>query len=156
MCTNDSLYNELKPEINSFSNVLFELSETALRKRNGFLPHAVVLTDEGEVKMFMALPEQSEDKSSSNNGLSLLHDGLRQQSQENSLKAIGVAEDVTVAIEEQYSGKAIKVLFEHKRGLNIALYLPYEKKLLRGYVMGTIFVLPVTPEVNAWTDGNSR
>jgi len=152
MGKDDALYNELKTEISLVANVLFDLSETTLRKRNGFLPHAAVLTDSGEVILHTALPGQSTDESTSADVLSLLHDGLRQKAREMSLQAIGVAENVTVTLEDQSSVKAIKVLFEHKRGLSIALYLPYKKKLLHGYVMGSSFALPVTPEVNAWED----
>jgi hypothetical protein len=57
---------------------------------------------------------------------------------------------VTVTLEGKRPTKAIKVLFEHKRGLSVALYLPFEKKLFGGYIVGSPFSLPANAEVNAW------
>ena len=144
----NEMYAELKPQIGLVSNQLFELSETLLRSQGNFLPHAVVLTDGGEIKLVGATA--ANDLTNSVEILPILHDGLRQQARELSLQAIGVAENVTVTFEGQRPTKAIKVLFEHKRGLTVALYLPFEKKLIRGYVMGSIISKLAAPEVNAW------
>jgi hypothetical protein len=142
------MYAELKPQIGLVSNQLFELSETLLRSQGNFLPHAVILTDDGEIKLVGATA--ANDLTNSVEILPILHDGLRQQARELSLQAIGVAENVTVTFEGQRPTKAIKVLFEHKRGLTVALYLPFEKKLLRRYVMGSTISKLAAPEVNAW------
>jgi hypothetical protein len=150
MTFTDTLYTELKPDIGTIATQLFELSETFLREQGNFLPHAAILTEEGEVKLVGAAPDAPNDQTTSAEVLPLLHDGLRQQAKELPLRAIGVAENVTVTLEGQRPTKAIKVLFEHKRGLTVALYLPFEKKLLRGYVTGSPFSLPAAPEVNAW------
>lgn len=148
MTSTDALYAELKPEIGSVANQLFDLSEVFLRKQGNFLPHAAVLTSDGEIKLIAATGEN--DVANSTEILPILHDGLRQQAREQSLKAIGVAENVTVTFEGQRPTKAIKVLFEHRRGLTVALYLPFEKKLLRGYIMGTTISKLAAPEINAW------
>lgn len=149
MNSTDALYAELKPEIGAVANQLFDLSELFLRKQGNFLPHAVVLTDAGEIKLVGAAA--ASDITNSVEILPILHDGLRQQARELSLQAIGVAENVTVTFEGQRPTKAIKVLFEHKRGLTVALYLPFEKKLLRGYIMGSTISKLASPEVNPWT-----
>jgi|GEM_PF-1208040 len=150
MTDTEALYSELKPDIEIVANQLFDLSELFLRNRGNFLPHAAILTDEGELKLVGAAPAGSTDLTTAAEVLPLLHQGLRQQAKELSLKAIGVAENVTVTLEGQKPTKAIKVLFEHKRGLTIALYLPFEKKLLRGYVMASMFSMAAPAEVNAW------
>jgi hypothetical protein len=148
MTTNDALYSELKPDIEVIANQLFDLSELLLRNKGNFLPHAAILTDDDEVKLVGAAPDPSVDQTTSVEVLPLLHQALRQQAKELPLKAIAVAENVTVTLRKPT--KAIKVLIEHKRGLTIALYLPFEKKLLRGYVMGPMVSVPASPEVNAW------
>jgi hypothetical protein len=112
------------------------------------LPHAAFLTDEGEIRLVGAAAEN--DLTNSIEILPILHDGLRQQARELPLQAVGVAENVTVTFEGQRPTKAIKVLFEHRRGLTVALYLPFEKKLLRGYVMGSTISKLAAPEVNVW------
>ena len=148
MNSTDALYAELKPQMGLVAGQLFELSETMLRSQGNFLPHAVVLTDGSEIKLVGAAALT--DLTNSVEILPILHDGLRQQARELPLQAIGVAENVTVTFEGQRPTKAIKVLFEHRRGLTVALYLPFEKKLLRGYVMGSTISKLAAPEINAW------
>jgi hypothetical protein len=144
----DELYAELKGDIAALANPLFELSEKFLNSQGNFLPHGAVLTGENEVKLVAAT--KGNDVATSVEVLPILHDGLRQQARKLALKAIGVAENVTVTLEGQRPSKAIKVLIEHTRGLTVALYLPFEKRLLRGYVMGSSFSKLAAPEVNAW------
>jgi hypothetical protein len=151
MTTDNNLYTELKPDIEHVSGPLFEASETFLRKFGNFLPHAAILTEEGLVELIGAAPDRPDDLTNSTEVLTVLHSGLRKLAGERPLKAVGVAENVTVTLEGQGPTKAIKVLFEHKRGLTIALYLPFEKKLLKGYVFGNMFTIKAIPEVNAWS-----
>jgi hypothetical protein len=148
MNSSEALYAELKPDIAAVADQLFDLSEALLRDQGNFLPHAAVLTDEGDIRLVGAAGEN--DLTNSVEVLPILHEGLRQQARELPLRAIGVAENVSVTFEGQRSTKAIKVLFESKRGLTVALYLPFEKKLLRGYVMGSTISKLAAPEVNAW------
>jgi hypothetical protein len=148
MNSSEALYAELKPDIAAVADQLFDLSEALLRDQGNFLPHAAVLTDEGDIRLVGAAGEN--DLTNSVEVLPILHEGLRRQARELLLRAIGVAENVSVTFEGQRSTKAIKVLFESKRGLTVALYLPFEKKLLRGYVMGSTISKLAAPEVNAW------
>jgi len=156
MTNRDVLYTELKPDIAALADQLFDLSETFLRKNGNFLPHAAVLTDNGEIKLVAAVPDTSKDCANSTEVLPLLHDGLRQQARQSSIRAVGVAENVTITLDGQPSTKAIKVLFEHRRGLTVALYLPFKKKLFQGLVMGSVFSLSAEPEVSAWPDSAAQ
>lgn len=150
MTASENLYSELKLDIGAIADRLFDISEILLQKRGNFLPHAAVLTEQGEVQLVAAAPDTSSDVTNSVEILPVLHDGLRQKAREMSLRAIGVAENVTVTLDKQRPTPAIKVLFEHKRGLTIALYLPFEKKPLKGYTFGSTFSLQAVPEINAW------
>ena len=150
MTSRDDLYTELKPDIDLITSPLFEASETFLRKYDNFLPHAAILTGEGTVELVGAVPDTQNDLTTSTVVLPQLHAGLRNLAGERPLKAIGIAENVTVTLEGKKPTKAIKVLFEHKRGLTVALYLPYQKKLLHGYDFGTPIAIPAEPETNAW------
>src|SRR5512139_2523226 len=132
MTTDDDLYSEVKPDIEAVASPLFEFSELCLRKRGNFLPHGAFLDTGRKVCLVAASPDIN-GRSTSTEVLPLLHDGLRAQAKEEELVAIGVAEHVTVAPDGLPSTQAIKVLLEHKRGLVIALYLPFKKQYLRGY-----------------------
>lgn len=145
----DELYAELKGDIAAVANPLFDFSERCLKERGNFLPHGAVLDANGKVGLVAASPDPN-GHSNSTEVLPLLHEGLRAQAREKELVAIGVAENVTVTPQGQPSTEAIKVLFEHKRGLVVALYLPFKKKFLRGYSFGQAFTVVTTGEVNAW------
>jgi hypothetical protein len=152
MKATDELYTELKPAIEAVANPLFDFSEQCLRKRGNFLPHGAVLPVDGEVVLVAAASDTGKDLTNSTEVLPVLHDGLRAQAKEKALVAVGVAENVTITPEGLPQTQAIKVLFEHKRGLVVALYLPFRKKFFRGYSFGEIFSVNAKAEVNAWAD----
>jgi hypothetical protein len=152
MITPEVLYAELKPDISTVATSLFEVSERFLRETGNFLPHAAVLTAEGKVKLVAAAPDSKDGYADSTQVLPLLHDGLRAMAKEETLMAIGIAENVTVTPNGQAASQAIKVLFEHSRGLTVALYLPFAKKFLRRYSFGETFSVLAAPEVNAWKE----
>ncbi|MGR8931919.1 MAG: hypothetical protein ACU836_14900 [Gammaproteobacteria bacterium] len=148
--TTDELYTELKDDIAAIANPLFDFSEQCLKKRGNFLPHGAYLEANGQVGLCAAMSEN--DISNSTDVLPLLHQGLRASAKEKNLIAVGVAENVTITPAGQPSTDAIKVLFEHKRGLVVALYLPFKKKFLRGYSFGQTFTVAAAGEVNAWPE----
>jgi len=82
--------------------------------------------------------------------LPLLHEAIRKQATVKEIKAVGVAENVTITLDGGSTTKAIKVLIEHESGLVVALYLPYRKKFFRSYSFGEIFAVSAKPEVNIW------
>ncbi len=145
----DELYAELKGDIAAVANPLFDFSEKCLKERGNFLPHGAVLDANGKVGLVAASPDPN-GRSNSTEVLPLLHEGLRAQARERELVAIGIAENVTVTPQGQPSTEAIKVLFEHRRGLVVALYLPFKKKFLLGYSFGQAFTVVTTGEINAW------
>jgi hypothetical protein len=151
MTTANELYAEVKPDIEAVANPLFDFSEQCLKKRGNFLPHGAVLDANGKVGFVAASPDPN-GRSNSTEVLPLLHEGLRAQAKERELVAISVAENVTVTPQGQPSTEAIKVLFEHKRGLVVALYLPFKKKFLGGYSFGQVFTVAAAGEINAWPE----
>lgn len=150
MTTSNKLYVELKGDVAAVANPLFDFSELCLEKRGDFLPHGAYLEANGKVGLVAAGP--ANDITNSAEVLPLLHEGLRLSAKEKELVAIGVAENVTVTPEGQSSTEAIKVLFEHKRGLVVALYLPFKKKFMGGYSFGEPFTVHCAGEVNVWSE----
>lgn len=151
----EELYAELKDDVAVVANALFELSEALLRKHGNFLPHGFVLRQEGKNVAVGAVEDNGTGKSTSTQTLPLLHEGLRQQVRGAPALAIGVAENVTITPEGEHPTAAIKVLFEHRDGLSVALYLPFKRKFLRGYDFGTPFTISAAPEVRPWTHGEA-
>ena|SRR5690349_229193 len=151
MRTLDELYTELKPDMAAVAEPLFEFSAQCLRERNGFLPHAAILTSSRAIELVGATTGSMDGKSAPAEILPILHAGLRKHALEKNFLALGIAEDVTVTQAGQSPTQAVKVLFEHRRGLVVALYLPYAKRFLRGYKFGETFSTAVDGEVNAWS-----
>jgi hypothetical protein len=155
--SNDALYQELKIEVQELVDALFGMSEMLLRKHGNFIPNGAVLRGDGAIAHVAVDPCKEDDLATSEEILPLLHEALRAEVTSNSVQAVGFAENVTVTRQGERSTDAIKVSLEHRRGLSIALYLPFEKRLFRGYKLGQIFWRHVDPEVAAFalssTDG---
>ena len=146
------LFAELKPEVEALAQPLFGASEMFVRKRGGFLPHGAVLEAGGEVRLMMAAPDDFEAPVSSAEILPRLHDAIRSAAREHDLAAVAVCEDVTITPSGERPTKAVKVLIEHRRGLTVALYLPWKRKLLAGHVFGEVIAQAADPEVQPWGD----
>jgi hypothetical protein len=145
------LYKQVKPDVETISDALFSFSEQCLQKSGNFLPHAAVLTKEGKVELVATAPNSKHGFTNSTQELPALHEGLRKRATIKSIKAVGIAENVTITPDGQPTTQAIKVLIEHECGLTIALYLPFCKRFLRGYLFGEIFSVPAKPEVKIWS-----
>jgi hypothetical protein len=146
----DELYAELRPDIEALATPLFEMSEELVIRRGNFLPHGAVLAESGGVQIFAATPESGNDLCTAAEVLPILHGGLRNEARSHPLRAIGIAENVTVTRANQRPTQAIKVLVEHRRGLTVALYVPFKRKLLRGFSFGEMFSVEAAAEVKPW------
>jgi len=146
----ESLYRELKPDVERLANALFGASEVFVRKRGAFLPHGALLSTDGKVQLIMTGPDSPKDNVVSPiEVLPTLHQALRLEAVDEDALALAVCEDVRITGDNQRETRAIKVLIEHRRGLCTALYLPFRRKMF-GYSFGDVFAMPAEPEVNAW------
>ena len=148
MQSDEELYSELKPDVAALATPLFEMSEKFVGKRGNFLPHGAALKESGDVILIAGAPPS--DWTNATEVLPLVHDGLRASVRESPCAAVAVAESVTVTVPGQRPTTAIKVLLEHRRGLCVALYIPFKKRLFRGYSFGSPFTVPASPEVMPW------
>jgi hypothetical protein len=148
----DNLFAELKPEIEALAEPLFGASEMLVRKRGALFPHGAVLDVGGEVRLVMAGADDLDAAASPAEVLPRLHDALRVSAREGDVTAVAVCEDVTITPAGQKPTKAVKVLIEHRRGLTVALYLPWKQKFLGGPTFGEVMALAADPEVQPWGD----
>jgi hypothetical protein len=147
----DTLYRELKPDVEAIGTPLFEASQIFIKNRGQFLPHGAVLASSGETSLVMAGdPEFAERAVSSMEVLPLLHDALREEAKRNDVRAVAVCEDVRITLDGQAETAAIKVVLEHVRGLCVALYVPWRRDKFHGYIFEDILSKLAEPEVGAW------
>ena len=144
------LYAQLKPVMEAIAEPLFEFSLRCLKERGAFLPHAVSMLSDGEIILHGATTGSADGTSTPAEILPILHSGLRRSAREADIVAIGVAEGVTVTRDGYSPTKAVKVQFEHKLGLAVALYKPYSKKKPKHYEYGEMFSVLAAREINAW------
>jgi hypothetical protein len=147
----NSLFRELKPDVEQLAHPLFQASCDFVKARGMFLPHGAVLTAGGEVRLVMAVPPGEDRPVSTIEILPLLYEALRQAAGADDLRAVAVCEDVRIALAGTNQRPAVKVLLEHRRGLCVALYMPFRKRMFLGYRFEEIFVQPANPEVGPWT-----
>ena len=146
----DALFRELKPDVEQLAQPLFEASSNFVKAKGAFLPHGAVLTVGNEVRLVMAVPPGEDRAVSTLEILPLLHEALRQAGGTEQLRAVAVCEDVRITLEGQNQESAVKVLLEHRRGLCVALYMPFHKRAFLGYGFDEIVVQPASPEVSPW------
>jgi hypothetical protein len=144
----DTLLRELRPAIQPLADALFGVSEVLLRKHGNFMPSGAALRADGRVARVVFGP--GVDHATSAEVLPGLQSALRDDACEGDIRAIGLAEYVTVAREGCRPTDAIKVLIEHRRGLSVALYMPFKKGFIKGYTFGELFCRHVDPEVGAF------
>jgi hypothetical protein len=150
MALSIELFRELKPDITQVVTKLFEISKILLEKDGYFLPHGAILKKNGKLELIVAASENETELVNSMEILPLLYDGLRIKIAEEESIALGVAENLNVTIEGKGPISAIKVLFEHRRGLTLAVYFPFEKVEISDYIYDESFTIEVSPEVDAW------
>jgi hypothetical protein len=148
--TQDSLYRELRPDVQSLAQPLFDTSKVFLKNRGGFLPHGATLNSAGQIGLQMASPAELDQKVSSTEVLPFLQESLRVAARQNDLRALATCEDVRITLAGNSDTSAIKVVVEHSRGLCVALYLPYRRDSASGFVYGEVIVKAVPPETRAW------
>ena len=143
------LYAELKNDVVAIADPLFEHSRKRLQARDDFLPHAAVLGADGKVVLMGAMTGSKDGQASASHILPMLLNGIRQVAREKVLVAVGLAENVSLTRGETPM-QAIKVLLEHERGLNVAMFLPFHKGDTGDYWFGEAFVTPAPPELKLW------
>jgi hypothetical protein len=146
------LFASIRPDLVALVGPLAERSEKLLCERGDFLPHAAVLTGEGKVTMLGAMCSTSAGFANAWHILPMLYDGLRAMANENTLRAVAIAECV-----EEIPGiektRAIKVHVEHQRACTLAFFLPFSQEPEGQYVFGKTLTVAAEPEINVWTQG---
>ncbi|MEN6425031.1 MAG: hypothetical protein ABFE13_06700 [Phycisphaerales bacterium] len=150
----ETLYGELKGDMQTIATPLLDFAQQQVRLRGMFLPFGASLDDAGQITLAAAGTER--EMASSIEILPILHDGLRDAAARGKTTAIAVCEWVKITPQGGAQTDAIKVLVEHVRGLTVAFYLPCRKRMLRGWQFGEMIALPADPEVRAWGAAGTR
>src|SRR5262245_46066315 len=146
MADPDTLYRELKGELQTVAEPLFELACGQVEKRGAFLPFGSKLSPEGDVSLVAAAPEET--TTTSEVVYPLLIAALRESAR--SSTAIALAEWVKITPDGGKQTDAVKVHAQHQRGLSVAFYIPATKRLLRAWQFGEMMVMVTDPLLETW------
>lgn len=150
MATPQETYAAIRPDLGKLATPLFEHSESLLRERGYFLPHAAVLDADGKVALLGAICSTPGGFADSTHILPMLHQGLRSIALERALTAVAVAENVSVSAPDGSTTQAIKVLVEHAEGVSMAFYLPFSETAPGAYEFHASFCHFVDAEIQPW------
>jgi hypothetical protein len=112
-------------EIQELLNFLLPHAERMLGEQGEFYPYAAKMATDGEVSAVAA--DTGDDNPDVGDLLVKLHAVLREQAAEGSIRASGIAADVTLT--DPDSGKttdAVQVELDHAEGDAVDVYVPYE------------------------------
>jgi hypothetical protein len=115
---------EPREEIEQLLNFLLPSAEEMLSKEGQFHPYAAMVAVDGEVKSVSAHAGEVPDVADL---LVALHEELREQAAEGSIRASGIAADVTLT--DPDSGEttdAVQVELDHADADAVDIYVPYE------------------------------
>jgi hypothetical protein len=115
---------EPKEEIEQLLNFLLPSAEQMLSKEGQFHPYAAMVAADGEVKSVSARAGEEPNVADL---LVALHEELREQAAEGSIRASGIAADVTLT--DPDSGEttdAVQVELDHADADAVDIYVPYE------------------------------
>ena len=116
---------EPNEEIQEVLNFLLPFAERMLTEHGEFYPYAATMSVDGEVT---AVPAEGGDEDPDVSDLLVeLHAHLREQAAEGSIRASGIAADVTLT--DPDSGEttdAVQVELDHADGHAVDVYVPYE------------------------------
>jgi hypothetical protein len=112
-------------EIQELLNFLLPHAEQQLSEHGEFYPYAVALDRTGTIEA--VAPAIETDDPDVGDVLLALHEGLREQAAEGSIRASGIAADVTLT--DPDSGEttdAVQVELDHAESDPVDVYVPYE------------------------------
>jgi hypothetical protein len=142
----ESLYGELKGELETLTNPLFDFACQQVTKRGAFLPVGARLAADGEVALVAAKPD--EDVTSVEVVRPLLIAALRQSPRDS--EAVAYCEWVKIDVDGSGLNDAIKVHAHHKQGLAVTFYLPATKSFWQGWKFGNMIVKSTEGVIDGW------
>ena len=151
MGNTNALYQEVKADLAAVSGPLFDLARKHIADLGGFLPFGATLSKDGKLSLYAGATDK--EKASSVEILPLVHAGLRHAATQDAARALGVCEWVKITLKDGTQSDAIKVLVEHSKGCAFRFYVPFSKRLFRGWRFGDMMVLGAEPEICAWKVG---
>jgi hypothetical protein len=130
------------PDLDRLLDFLIPFAQKMLQKNGAFLPFAASIKVDGELNPLAYMPDTD-----SPNATELIEkhgEILRHLAATGEIQAGAICYDGRVSVGGAAKQDAITVLLEHTNEEAVTIYLPYKKRLLRGYEFGEIIANEAT------------
>jgi hypothetical protein len=115
---------DAEQEIEKLLKYLLPFAEEKLNRDGEFYPYAAVVADDGELK---SVPAGEGEEPDVGDLLLALHEELRQRAADGSIRASGIAADVTLTDPDTGETRdAVQVELDHAEADAVDIYVPYE------------------------------
>jgi len=132
---------------NALRNAFVDCGAGLLEAAGVFGPHGAALSEAGEMKLMSVDTGDSDGAPSPKAVLSVIHAGLREQTKEGGITAVGSAQTVMIGEPPE---PAIKVFAEHASGFCMAFYLPFQTAGDDGYHYGEVMRVDSKRLISGW------
>jgi hypothetical protein len=136
------------PDLKLLNDELIRVTKRLLEEMEEFLPHAAIITPEGNVGLVGS--RTHDEQPGAQRTLKLLENGLRQMAAQNKCRAAGIAIDIRLKNPrraEDIGKDAIWTILEQRGGLSVSVYIPYWKSSPGQFTFGEPFSEPGAPRI---------
>jgi hypothetical protein len=124
--------DKTKADFEAMANGLFPFAQEMVRKTGSFLPFGGFINPSGQFEMYAAYNGEEHPEPSAI--VALLTEGFREGVADRRMRAFGACVDVrTIPPGSTEKCDAVMLSMEHSDGIGINGFLPYRKRMFRGY-----------------------
>jgi hypothetical protein len=132
------------PDSNALLNAVLPFAQQMLAKHGEFLPFGATMNRDGEVALSASMPASENEQEV----LAMLVSAHRQRAGEGAIKGSAICYNARVSMAGRSEKQdAICVELEHVSERCAQLFVPYQKRLLRGFRYGELFGSFLEPKV---------
>jgi hypothetical protein len=133
------------PDLDRLLDFCIPFAQDQLKKRDQFYPFAAAIHSDGEITPLAI--DDGNDKPVPTEMIAAFIELLRSFVPKGGLEATAICYDGRVTVPGKDKQDAITVSLEHVNGEVATIYLPYSKKLFRGYQYGEIIGTAEEPKI---------
>jgi hypothetical protein len=136
----------MSPE--AWLDMLLPFAQQQLEKHGEFFPFAASIDSSGALAMVAV--DLGEEHPTSPDVIDSFYEALARSAASGEIRAAGICADVRITPPGPGDQTdAIRISIEHVEGDPVEVFMPYEKKRMRGLQFGDLFVQPGTPRIFA-------
>lgn len=132
------------PDSNTLLSAVLPFAQQMLAKHGEFFPFGATMNRDGKVALSASMPASENEQEV----LAMLVSAHHQQAGEGAIRGSAICYNARVSMPGRSEKQdAICVQLEHESERCVQLFVPYQKRFLRGFSYGELFGSPLEPKV---------